>query len=1344
LEKNITFVSATYDGKLRLFWEFDNFNQIFGINETYFSLDTRYDIGGAPIGVGLFIPIKWWGVLTVKYRVESEDYEKPPEEPEIPGGTVTPGDDNPEPPVPGQDFTSYENRTQYTISRLNPILSANIASDNRNDSNPKGIHESTQEFNNLLEDGDYYGIPTHKTQYAQILTATRNLFILDYVKVDGERVYNVSVRKGYNTVSWSNHYVVQGCGNSGELSAPTSSSGGEVADGIVDTRWRHDGLPSHGVAYFDNDFNGQYRDERGEWQAVEGDPCLICGGTMCSMKCNWSTPNTCNCGVVHCPGGVHIYNTIVHYKTVTETVTDYGTDEEGNTIVTGSHQESHQEYDYTEYIMCTANTTHTHEHGCSICGGCTKHNYCTGHSPAVQSNENWYWCNYGSCPGHERIYQGTMEYQCEVEGGCIHKSTVQVTRTYLYQRKYSYYEIESYSAYRLSSAEVYNATLTNSGHVTLNGYNYTLRSECFRPNEIASGWSAWSNYHIKDPEKIFTKIHNFNEYNDTPYKNQNIIVDGATTYQPNWNDHFAVERNAKRQAIADLCLGIQPDELQLTAAEKVGDQSQIGALNASNKFWLIGENCAVLKARNDFLYHDSLLMNMYMENGLSVFSEDGLNASTLSSYYPLPTDPNLLTNCGEYRTNRENIKAITTSPEDTVPDNYETSIQNIRDNIPNVSIRTPTTWVTTSRMTNTNGGLSWNYLYTPNVLIPTTITNNIYGSYIVGSYTRYEIPKVVLGEDPTLLLRHSEEVNDVIVDTPVYVKITMSSSYEDTQVILGSEGQTSLSGYPLELDKEYVAIIETDGQHRYAKGYNTREYAEWVKYDANTDKWYTQIEFPFDIYYYDEQIDDYVFFKENTWFNLNRDLDNRFRVKFKVPVWTIEKNYATTKGGSENPADALEIIDNAIVCRTIAENDPRASDGTVLLGRYICNKQTQTPGMKYEEWTGIMNQGIGEDILYDEVSYDYRAYDFLNVNVVGKVYDFKFEYTDDPGFEFMMKDNVFSGMKSNELPFGQYKDNMFNPAYEYGLKLGYKFKFSLQTKGTKSTKIKINPIIYYVDKWENNEFKEVDVYYENDGSKYEKFGATSSIIIDTNIRAPGELPSIDTILLNDTRDVYNAYSNDAIIDPYKSNRTYASFNLYNKLVNIGSYGGLTLTEDVRLRKNESVLYSQEKVYGNKTPITIINNAGSKENFVKSISKWYGEFRLPSSSVVVDKGVPLYNTRTGKMQNIKKDGYLVVFFEIITEDFYGDNYLSYQLPNDREETVYDTRIDENGNPVQNLILNNAMTQWKKEGYGDTANGFITLPNGKIANTNSIPNSNECAAVVIYELLLNNDGTVVGPN
>ena len=76
---------------------------------------------------------------------------------------------------------------------------------------------------------------------------------------------------------------------------------------------------------------------------------------------------------------------------------------------------------------------------------------------------------------------------------------------YLYQRKYSYYEIESYSAYRLTSAEVYNATLTNSGHVTLDGYNYTLRSECFRPNEITSGWSAWSNYHIKDPEKILLR-----------------------------------------------------------------------------------------------------------------------------------------------------------------------------------------------------------------------------------------------------------------------------------------------------------------------------------------------------------------------------------------------------------------------------------------------------------------------------------------------------------------------------------------------------------------------------------------------------------------------------------------------------------------------------------------------------------------------------------------------------------------------------------------------------------------------------------------------------------------------
>ena len=590
------------------------------------------------------------------------------------------------------------------------------------------------------------------------------------------------------------------------------------------------------------------------------------------------------------------------------------------------------------------------------------------------------------------------------------------------------------------------------------------------------------------------------------------------------------------------------------------------------------------------------------------------------------------------------------------------------------------------------------------------------------------------------ITRYFNNINSVTVDTPVYIKISMSTNYEDTQVVLSDEGQERLTSFPLELDKEYVITAKTDGQHRYAKGYGNKEYDSWIK--TFDDKWAIQLSFPFDVYLKIDE-NDYEFYKAGQWLMLDR---GEKTATFKLPVWTIEKEYKTEKGGSDSIYDAKDIIENSIVARVVAENDPNLIDDLTgetlnqdhVIGRYISNKVVNDKDAKYDESVGLgLDAELRNDeyILYSNSSYDYRAYDFLNVSVVGITYEFKFEYTDDSGFEFMME-RGFEGMRENEIPFGKKGDNTYNPNYQYGLQLGSKFKFSLRTKGTKSSQLLIEPVIYYVPKhnvykngnlkFAKGKFTIVDIFYENDGGIFEKLTKNSSLAISTNMMKDGELPVISNLNLLDTEKVYDAYFNtlNPLLDEYKSGMKYEDF-VRTDDVTLGSIGNVLIGESLRLRINRIMEYVSQGTYGDRTPAQIIAEAGSDVNFIKSISTWYGEYRLPTTTVAVEKGVSLYDSR-GNMQNITADGYLVVCFNIKTLDNNGNTYLSYQLP-----------LSE--------------TRWLQNGYGTLPN-YLTFPTGdglkvNLADMPTTADTEEvkgCAAVAIYELLINNEQDVVGPN
>lgn len=530
--------------------------------------------------------------------------------------------------------------------------------------------------------------------------------------------------------------------------------------------------------------------------------------------------------------------------------------------------------------------------------------------------------------------------------------------------------------------------------------------------------------------------------------------------------------------------------------------------------------------------------------------------------------------------------------------------------------------------------------------------------------------------------------------------------------------------YEVEIDKEYVIDLKTAGIHRDTKGYSPdgkeNDYGKWGLYE---------ISFPYDIYKItvdDKGKKDYKIYYANTWITVDGEEvegkeEEEYKIRFKVPVWATEGNYYT-----EQVTTGKSFMNTSIVIRVTAENDPKTS--VYELGRYMSNYYNDYPKK---------NDKTNDNVLYDKESYDHRAFTYINSKVVGKVEEFRLEYTDDPGFAYLME-NAFSGIAANEIPFGQKGQNVLNKNYNYGIKLGYKIRYSLITKGEMSSEVEIVPHAYFVTKsgayksritntiYEEGRLVPIDIYYRKDGSQYDKLTEKSMTPITTVLTKAGELPYIEESAIEMTKKIHDAIAKGELQSAYAPKYNLANAN-FNKERQIGNIGRVVLDEYVRLRENRLNEYVIDQVYGNKTAEQIKTDAKGEMQFVKSISKWYGSFYLPTTTRIVEKGQSLYN-RNGQMQHINAqqdtDGYILIFFEIRTKDTEGKQYLSYQLPGEGE-----------------------IDKWLQEGY-TTKEGFVTLPNNRGTKVGpemitAMASSGEVGGfVAIYEAFITKDGNVVG--
>lgn len=208
------------------------------------------------------------------------------------------------------------------------------------------------------------------------------------------------------------------------------------------------------------------------------------------------------------------------------------------------------------------------------------------------------------------------------------------------------------------------------------------------------------------------------------------------------------------------------------------------------------------------------------------------------------------------------------------------------------------------------------------------------------------------------------------------------------------------------------------------------------------------------------------------------------------------------------------------------------------------------------------------------------------------------------------------------LPLGPYKHT--TASYIQAPKLGYRFAFDVKTTGyymadgSDSRKISIKPSYYYLSKDGATLIRDIDLYYKDASDRYKKFEGSNYTIYFT------------------PNDGYRYQSNS-------TTSNVASLSTKQEALNISSSTGEFFLKDNMMSSDDT-------------------------NYIQS---WYGEFKLPNTTIAVRAGDSLENKLT--------DGYIGVKFDIACVDSNMGQTISYNMNNKSIGSQINT------------------TQWDYEGY-----------------------------------------------
>ncbi|MED3575074.1 DUF5704 domain-containing protein [Cytobacillus praedii] len=486
------------------------------------------------------------------------------------------------------------------------------------------------------------------------------------------------------------------------------------------------------------------------------------------------------------------------------------------------------------------------------------------------------------------------------------------------------------------------------------------------------------------------------------------------------------------------------------------------------------------------------------------------------------------------------------------------------------------------------------------------------------------------------------KINTVTVHTPVVMYARASDDKEHDQRTDPPDRSTppnpDKDRHAFILDRPFSVTLPTKGQHLdigMAPGYGNRDYAKYTRQK--------QVKFPFDVYSETKQ----AFYSKETWINVPVDMET---ANFFMPVWVPEGQYT-------------------IKFRSIAINAPAD----------LPEEHHANLNMTYRTPNEIMANHVAFDTIEVDVVgrlYDFRVTDVLDFNW-GPVFRKMEGLVEHTGNYYWVGDKGIDGApRGNKEPFvlpirqGSHPEGYKNVA----VKTGYQFKFDMKTKGDmwrENDAIRITPSFYFVDKTGQNRRK-VDVYYHNDSKYFVKIGSEQDKEYrEVTLNEP--LRNVPESQLLNTSDYYfrhpDRYGFRSIVDQSFAPGfdRYFQRDFAKRGVETGPYGWQILSW--KLRSFIGPLAN-----------TVPSNAMKpQKDAIASEQMWYGEYSLPADIYIVEEGKNIagygLQHRLNKSHPIfLRDGYLIVNFNI--------------------ESVQNGKVDQ---PHLQYIFGELSNQWKREGF-----------------------------------------------
>lgn len=388
---------------------------------------------------------------------------------------------------------------------------------------------------------------------------------------------------------------------------------------------------------------------------------------------------------------------------------------------------------------------------------------------------------------------------------------------------------------------------------------------------------------------------------------------------------------------------------------------------------------------------------------------------------------------------------------------------------------------------------------------------------------------------------------------------------------------------------------------------------------------------------------------------------------------------------------------NEIVCMAVTKNIPsyKNEDLTTIYDHYSSSNEITIPTdckdsnetTTNNEWSETLksNNKVKQDAYYAVKA-------TKRIASIGRIYDFRITDCTDVDFKSVFRDSsksgvnslsgivYFSGIKELEIfnsstsnvltnrkspytiPLGPYKHT--NSNYVDAPKMGYRISFDVKTTGKYVTTskaanelnskykkyVKITPSYYYIKKDGTGYNEKITLYYKNSSNKYVKFIGSGFKI------------------------------------SYKPN------DGYRNVTNLG----ITNITDMFTDKYVTLNVSSQDGFE-------LNIDSMCTNYSGYVQSWYGEFKLPNTTIAVADG--------GSVTKPLTDGYIGVKFDIKCIYIYDTQTteVSYNTPNKNA-------VNDKKEPLPNT------TQWDYEGYlgfknaGKNVTGndglYLQFPKGKL--------------------------------